>query len=248
MTFPAREVAAVLLLAAITAWSADARADVYKCTDEDGGLVFKQTPCVAKPSKKVQTQDAGQPGPDCGYANRFAFETGRLMRAGLRSDELFNRYGGIDSISRPAIGVINYVYSFRTNDAVSIERIAGLAEAKCRAKAFGNVDCESLPAAFTANIGGCDADAGPTATQAVSGSGPATSPPAVAAPPPALEEARQKAAAALKEEAVTECKQAYRDQIDAIDGEMRQGYSSEEGERYRERLRSLTERMHECEN
>ena len=247
MTFPAREVAAVLLLAAITAWSADARADVYKCTDEDGGLVFKQTPCVAKPSEKVRTDDAGQPGPDCGYANRFASETGRLMRAGLRSDELFNRYGGIDSLSRPAIGVINYVYSFRTNGSVSIERIAGLAEAKCKAKAFGKVDCESLPTAFTANIGGCGAEAEPTAPQAASSPGP-TSPRPGSAPPPALEHARQQAAAALKEEAVTECKQAYRDQIDAIDAEMRHGYSSEQGERYRERLRSLTERMRECEH
>ena len=47
---------------------------------------------------------------------------------------------------------------------------------------------------------------------------------------------------------MTECKQAYRDQIDAIDAEMRHGYSSEQGERYRERLRSLTERMRECEH
>jgi len=46
---------------------------------------------------------------------------------------------------------------------------------------------------------------------------------------------------------VTECKQAYRDQIDAIDAEMRRGYSAEEGERYRERLLSLTERMRQCE-
>jgi Domain of unknown function (DUF4124) len=221
---------------------AEARADVYRCTDEDGGIVFKQTPCAAEPSEPVMTGEAGEPGPDCGYANRFAFETGRLMRAGLRSDELFNRYGGIDALSRPAIGVINYVYSFRTNDDVSVERIADLAEAKCHAKSFGNVECDVLPAAFRDSIGGCSGEAGSTAPAEI----PATPAPN-SAPAPALQDARERAAAALGEEAVTECKQAYRDQLDAIDAEMRRGYSSEEGERYKERLLSLTERMRLCE-
>jgi hypothetical protein len=242
MTIPRTAFAALVLSAGMIIGSADARADVYRCTDEDGGIVFKQTPCAAKPSEPEKSDElAQQPGPDCGYANRFAFETGRLMRAGLRSDELFNRYGGIDALSRPAIGVINYVYSFRTNDDVSVERIASFTEAKCRAKAFGNVDCGVLPTVFTDNIGGCGTDAGSTAPGATPGS--TTS----AAPPPALEDAREKAAAALRDEAVTECKQAYRDQIDAIDAEMRHGYSPEEGERYKERLLSLTERMRQCE-
>lgn len=221
--------------------SAHAKADVYRCTDEDGGIVFKQTPCAAEPSEPVMTGEAGAPGPECGYANRFAFDAGRLMRAGLRSDELFNRYGGIDSLSRPAIGVINYVYSFRTNDKVSVERIAGLAEAKCRSKAFGKVDCDVLPIAFTTGIGGCDADTAPVVPDATA------SPAPVPTLTPAPEVAREQVAEGLREAAVTECKQAYRDQIDAIDAQMRRGYSSEQGERYRDRLRSLTRRMRQCE-
>jgi len=229
----------LLLMAGLSVWPAAAHADVYRCTDEDGGIVFRQTPCAAAPSASGETREADEAAPQCDYANRFAFETGRLMRAGLRLDELFNRYGGVDALSRPAMGVINYVYSFRTNDDVSVERIASLAETKCRARAFGKVACAALPTAFTDNIGGCDGDAGSAA--------PASSTGTASSPAPALENAREQAAEALGEEAVTECKQAYRDQIDAIDAEMRRGYSAEEGERYRERLLSLTERMRQCE-
>ncbi|MGA8204205.1 MAG: DUF4124 domain-containing protein [Woeseiaceae bacterium] len=229
----------LFLMAGVSVSSAAAGADIYRCTDPDGGVVFKQTPCAAEPSDPQTTEETGQPAPQCDYANRFAFETGRLMRAGLRLDELFNRYGGVDALSRPALGVINYVYSFRTNDDVSVERIASLAETKCRARVFGQVACAALPTAFTDNIGGCDGAAGSTAPASITGTAPS--------PAPALENAREQAAEALGEEAVTECKQAYRDQIDAIDVEMRSGYSAEEGERYKERLLSLTERMRQCE-
>ena len=229
----------LLLMAGLSVSSAAAGADIYRCTDPDGGVVFRQTPCAAEPPDTEATEETGKPAPQCDYANRFAFETGRLMRAGLRLDELFNRYGGVDALSRPAMGVINYVYSLRTDDDVSVDRIASLAEAKCRARAFGEVACATLPTAFTDNIGGCGGDAGSTAPASTTGTS--------SSPAPALENAREKAAEALGEEAVTECKQAYRDQIDAIDAEMRRGYSAEEGERYKERLLSLTERMRQCE-
>ena len=229
----------LLLIAGASVGPVAAGADIYRCTDTDGGVVFKQTPCVAEPSDAKETEGAGKNAPQCDYANRFAFEAGRLMRAGLRSDELFNRYGGVDALSRPAMGVINYVYSLRTDDDVSVDRIASLAEAKCRARAFGEVACATLPTAFTDNIGGCGGDAGSMVPASTTGT--------ASSPAPALENAREQAAEALGEEAVTECKQAYRDQIDAIDAEMRRGYSAEEGERYKERLLSLTERMRQCE-
>jgi Domain of unknown function (DUF4124) len=222
-----------------------AQADIYRCTDADGGVVFAQTPCEEAAPVQVAEPAQDSPLPDCNYANKFAAETARLMRAGVRSDELFNRYGGIDSLSRSSIGIINYVYSFRTNDNVTVERIVGLAQAKCQAQAFGDVSCPRLPPAFTDNMGGCEAGAEPP---------PVAVPvePAAAAPPPTgatpeAEYARQQAARALREQAIEDCKKAYREEIDAIDADMRRGYSSEEGERYRERLRSLTERLRQCE-
>jgi hypothetical protein len=49
-----------------------------------------------------------------------------------------------------------------------------------------------------------------------------------------------------KAEKTEACKDRYRDQIDAIDAQMRNGYDSEQGEVYRERLRRLTSSMREC--
>ena len=48
------------------------------------------------------------------------------------------------------------------------------------------------------------------------------------------------------DESNNQCKQAIRDQIDAIDAQMRKGYDSAQGERYREQLRALTNRLHDC--
>lgn len=47
-------------------------------------------------------------------------------------------------------------------------------------------------------------------------------------------------------EVVQLCKKKYRDAIDEIDAEMRQRYSSEQGEAYRQRLRVLTEQLRAC--
>ena len=65
--------------------STPGRADVFKCTAEDGGLTFQQTPCPEQKVEKVATQAAAEKGLDCSFANRFADSTARLMRAGVKS-------------------------------------------------------------------------------------------------------------------------------------------------------------------
>jgi hypothetical protein len=168
----------------------------------------------------------------CSLASRFAVTAARHMRAGSRSDEVFNRYGGLDSLSKGSIGVINYVYSFRTNDDVSEERIGGLARAKCRARSFGDVSCEAFPPSFIEGIGGCDA-------------ANREGPPAAPGPPP-VKRTIARVPDSRNDEITQQCKKRYRDQIDAIDAEMRRGYSSAQGEAYRERLRVLTQQLRRC--
>ena len=227
---------------------ASAHGQVFKCTDTDGGITYQQTPCPAVKSESV-TIDAPRPestGLDCTYASRFAVVTARLMRGGMRSDEVFDRYGGLDSMSRPTVGVINYVYQFRTNESVSIDRIAGLARAKCSVKSFGDARCESLPISFTDSIGGCDAGAESGERSeyvAALAEEPAQQATAASRQPP---RPNLMAASALSEEATQSCKKHYRDSIDEIDAAMRRGYSSEQGEAYREKLRALTTKLREC--
>jgi len=216
--------------------SADGQAEVFKCTAEDGALTFQQTPCPEQKVEKVATQPTGEKGRDCGFANRFAVATARLMRAGVQSDEVFSRYGGLDALSRSSIGVINYGFSFRTNDDVTVERIAELSDAKCQVGSFGEANCEALPLSFTDAIGGCDGEGEVQETLAAGSGGPQ---------PFALTPSRSVASGRSDEEIQT-CKKHYRDAIDEIDAEMRNGYGSEQGEVYRLRLRQLTEKLRAC--
>ena len=216
--------------------STPGRADVFKCTAEDGGLTFQQTPCPEQKVEKVATQAAAEKGPDCSFANRFAVSTAKLMRAGVKSDEVFDRYGGLDALSRSSLGVINYVFLFRTNNDVTVERIAGLADAKCSVGSFGDASCEELPQAFTDTIGGCDGD---LQDEAIIAETRAETNLAARAP-------QQSANSGRSLEAIDACKQHYRDEIDEIDADMRRGYGSEQGEVYRQRLRLLTEKLRAC--
>jgi len=218
----------------------EVHADIYKCKDANGNVMYSQTPCKKQKSEKIGNTASEKPeATDCSFAGRFAVTTARYMRAGSRSDEIFNRYGGLDALSKGSIGVINYVYSFRTNADVTEQRIGGLAQTKCRAGSFGEVSCEVLPLSFTEGLGGCDAD------DLVETEEPPT------AMPEAIEEPIGYRAAPTtgdprSGELTQQCKKRYRDQIDAIDAEMRRGYSSAQGEAYRERLRVLTQRLRGC--
>lgn len=216
----------------------EGRADVFKCTAEDGGVTFQQTPCPQQKVEKVATPAAGSVELDCQHAVEFAASTARFMRAGLTSSEIFDRYGGLDSLTRPSISVINYVYTFRSATDVSVERIAGLAAAKCRAGSFGDAICASFPLSYTDELGSCDGNSDEAvASEPIAGR--TTEFAATRGP-------NMTAANSRSVEDVDTCKQHYRDAIDEIDAEMRRGYSSEQGEAYRQRLRLLTEKLRAC--
>ena len=237
--------ALTLFLLMLAVAPAEVPAQVFKCKEADGTLTYSQTPCSSDPEPEIAAAPAevAEELPDCSHARDFAFETARSMQGGVASAELFQAYGGVDALSRGTIGIVNYVYSFRTNEQVSAERIAGLTATRCQAQVFGDVSCETLPQQYTKRTGGCDleSESGPPQTALAAQENemvvglPTTEPVAKAE--------RNTAADAA---AVEQCKKRYRDQIDAIDAEMRRGYSSEQGEAYREQLRGLTRKLRAC--
>lgn len=239
----------VAALMATCVFAAEAQAEIFKCKEADGTLTFSQTPCSKEAPVTVKTSAGDASELNCSYANKFAFATARTMQSGVPSDEVFNRYGGLDTLSKGSIGVINYVYSFRTNDKVSAERIAGLSQAKCKAKSFGDVSCDALPLSFTETLGGCDVEGVEEISEertaqvatTMSSLNKRTSAEVTSATA-----AQRPATATNDKEAVERCKKKYRDQIDAIDAEMRSGYTSQQGEAYRQRLRGLTEKLRAC--
>jgi len=258
----------VLLVLLLVFMPLEARSQIFKCTEEDGSTTYRQTPCPSRPSTEVRSPTSSRAALDCRYASRFAKETATLMHNGAESDDVFDRYGGLYSMGKESLGIVNYVYTFRTSDDISADRIAGLARAKCEAQAFGNVSCEVLPLSFTEELGGCDADEeGDAAGDEDPASDPESNPtgelagepaagiePLSSAFPTGAQQASSVGPAApattqagSDPEQVRQCKKRFRDAIDAVDAEMRQGYSSEQGEAYRERLRTLTSKLRACE-
>ena len=227
----------------ILLFAASAQADIYKCVAEDGAVSYSQIPCPQQKSETVRTPTARvDTTVDCRWASKLANDVARRMRTGLESDAAFNMYGGIDSVSSGTINIINYVYRFRSDNSTAIERISSLAGNMCKAGSLGDVRCESLPYGEDPTGNTCDPDTddpaeGQTAATAESVAASDTTRPVVST------QARESGGNAADREA---CRDNFRDQIDAIDAQMRSGYDSAQGERYRERLLSLTTRMREC--
>lgn len=250
-----KSVAPVLLIViGIVCATTDAHADVYKCVGADGAVTFSQTPCpgedVSIISRSVSTHSGDDT--DCTHASRFALATAKTMRDGASSAELFSRYGGLDSLSKGTINIINYVYGYRANKDVSVERVAALTQAKCRARSLGDVSCGALPFTYTEQLGGCDATSKEAEATSVASE-------QFAAPLPALREAEEAqrassdaqlsfdvASKARAEQQRQQCRHSTQRSIDNINAQMRGGYSSEQGERYRVRLRELREQLRDC--
>lgn len=235
-----------------------AQAEIYKCIADDGGVTYSQIPCPEEKVETVRTVTSRSSDPaDCRWASQFANEVARRMRTGKDSASLFDLYGGVDSVSNGTVNIINYVYRFRSDDSIGVERIASLAGNMCKAGSLGDVSCESLPYGQDPTGKRCNPDDDET-------DGDANSTVATVAPvdnsdllgsanasqdASGSDNARRivsNAEPAENNEQREACKKRYRDQIDAIDARMRSGYDSEQGERYREQLRGLTTRLRAC--
>ncbi len=241
----------ILLVTAVAMFPGSATAGIYKCTDDDGNITYSQAPCPNQQNETVKTTGSASraDAAECSDARQFALLTARQMRAGGTSDVAFNRHGGLGAMSKGSINLINYVYSFRTNPDVAVERIAALTSAKCQAGALGDVRCESLPPAWVESIGGCDVDkraenltaramASPSTASALGRSATVQTTPSAGVTSFRPEED--------EDDAREECRKRYQDRIDLINSRMRGGYSVSQGESYRRQLRELKDKKREC--
>ncbi len=132
-------------------------AKTYKCIDENGETTYSQRAC---PNDQKTDKVMGGGGKtagmeDCKYARQFAEDTARRMQSGVDVHQTFDGYGGVDSISKSTLAIINYVYTYKDVSDVSAARIASLTAASCNAKAFGTVACEDFPQEFRISVNNC---------------------------------------------------------------------------------------------
>jgi len=245
---------ALLWLALATLLPNATRAEIFKCVAADGALTFSQSPCRDEGSKVTVQKTVGAAADelaDCEHARRFALATAQEMRSGTESRTVFDRYGGLGALSKGSVSLISYVFQFRTNSDVSVERISALATSKCQARAFGDVSCEQLPVSFTNRTSGCNDNEGPSDDVELAMAS------AVQLPAPLPEEqrepqrnaalqAQERQARVRDEEQRSQCKQNIKAQIGAINAQMRSGYSSSLGESLKKKRRALEDRLRDC--
>lgn len=240
----------------------DLHAAVYKCVDADGSITYAQTPCPDQVTTTVHTapSSSGEDGPGCEFAQRFALSVARSMKSGNASSDTYMKYGGVDAMSKAAVNIVSYVHSFQHSSDIAVDRIAALAGNKCKARSFGEVSCKSLPSSYTDSFGGCEKANGDNGDNGEAGEVGDTSndsfamslqPATAATPTPnfrnSASAAEQKKLAAAREADQQEsCRERHENEIDRINNSMRRGFTSAEGEKYRNQLRALRKAINDC--
>lgn len=235
--------------------SFSAYSKMYKCIDENGGVIYSQTACQTdQTTEKVMSSNKPQQKnlEDCQYAGQFASMVTRQMRSGVEAEQSFDRYGGINALSKSTIAVINYVYTFKNTPDTSANRISSLVAARCNARAFGDVKCEDFPEEFQTSIISCDEskreDVLIQQQLMRKNSRPAGSPEQpVQAPKKSQNKSTTSNNTKNTKKRIDDCKERYDKQITTIDDRLRESYSSEEGESLRKRRRQLqNDRYSKC--
>lgn len=150
--------ALIVGMASLFLFVGQAHAGFYKCIDNDGNTTYSQTPCPIdeKTDKIISAGGSSSSNNDCRIARHFMSKTAKQMLRGQSSSEIFGQYGGIDSIPRTSVALINYVYTFQYNHKVTAERITSLSVARCQSGSFGPTQCEDFPYPYIDGLGGCE--------------------------------------------------------------------------------------------
>ena len=238
----------------------DAFAATYKCIDENGGVTYSQTPCKQnqKTDKLLNSSKKPVEMEDCKYAGAFSQLAFRHMRSGLSTQQLFDRYGGVSSISQGTLGVINYVYSFKYSTAMQPGRVAQLTIARCNAQAFGKVSCDDFPKEFQEMIFSCNDEEREEALrlqklfdQSVGRNRQFNNSTTIDTYGSEDTESRnqewmkaqEKKRREREQARIIKCKKRYESQIQQIDDRLSQGYTASLGETLRDRRRSLVKKL-----
>jgi len=135
-------------------------AGIYKCIDSSGGISYSSQECPVEERTAKVMSNTGRSGSEisCTVADAFIRKTATDMRNGVSSDNAFSQYGGLRRIPKTALNMINYIYTYQENLSAVPSRIIDLTLQKCTAGNFGVPTCNSLPASFINENGGCIAD------------------------------------------------------------------------------------------
>lgn len=146
-----------LMIMLTTSVTNEAHAGIYKCVDSSGGISYSSRECPVDERTAKVMSNKGRSGSQvsCKVADAFIRKTATEMRNGKNSADVFSQYGGLRRIPKPALNMINYIYTYEDNLSVVPSRIIDLTLQKCSGGSFGVPTCNSLPASFINGNGGC---------------------------------------------------------------------------------------------
>ena len=145
------KLAVVLSIVGSIHWGA-AEARVFRCVAGDGKVTYSQSPCPADQESDqmrglgtARQEDSGL----CGLARELAAAVFLEMAEGVEPSAVIDRYGGLNHVNAPTLGVINFAASLRYNDELSPRRVGALTFSRCREGGFGKLQSGDLPATET---------------------------------------------------------------------------------------------------
>lgn len=147
-----------LTLLLLPATSVFAGSAFYKCVGNDGSTTYNDTPCAADEDVQRLSKSArALETLDCRIAYNFAFDAVARMRQDDSATQVFDAYGGAESLSQDARNLINQVYSFESDNTISSQTIVDITIDRCEAGLLGSEldKCTAFPKDFIDRFGSC---------------------------------------------------------------------------------------------
>jgi hypothetical protein len=144
-------ISAIVLLGARAGLS---RAEIYRCTDSNGHVVFTQQHCAAgQSSERVNMEGLNDLGSklksDAKVCTRIK-ELADLVFPHITDTEsildIYTDLGGRKNLSAGVTAAVNYVFNFRYNPKARRSDVVELTYAKCLDGGFGRIREKDLPA------------------------------------------------------------------------------------------------------
>lgn len=253
----------IMLLVCTSVISVPAFSAIYKCVDSSGNTTYSGMPCaVDESTQKISRSATAIPGLECRVASKLTDDTITRMRNGESIQAVYDTHGGLNNLSTFVVSLVNYVYTFRSNETTTDERIARLTTERCQVGSFGNdtKSCSVYPTAFIDSLGGCATALSTTAvTTSALGTQYQTTQNLTALPSdhyslPALGEAKptyvpghiDTGRPANEFSARDECRQRLRNRLIATAQEMQQSEDPSARARLRKRQTHLSSQLTQC--
>lgn len=130
--------------------SSNAHAEIFRCTDDSGHVVFTQDPCgPSQQSEQVNLDKLDKnPKPSarvCAQVEKLAnlifphiHETDSIL-------DIYSDLGGRKYLSAGTTAVVNYVFNFRFNPKAKQTNVVALTHDKCLDGGFGRITEKDLP-------------------------------------------------------------------------------------------------------